>query len=74
MYLSSQIPMGEGQEEKALQSLEDAANLGQWLSLKNIHLVTSWLPILSQTLQNLDCHENFRYLVLYVDANNVCFI
>lgn len=56
----SEVPMGEGQEEKALKMMEEAAQAGHWLILKNIHLVTSWLPDLSQTLQNLRLNENFR--------------
>lgn len=53
--------MGEGQENVALNSLQDTATNGSWLTLKNIHLVTSWLPILTQTLSQLEIHEDFRY-------------
>lgn len=52
--------MGEGQENLALQSLEDSAKLGHWLCLKNLHLVTSWSTLLSQKIQTLEPHENFR--------------
>jgi dynein heavy chain 2 len=38
--------MGGGQNEAALLLMKQAAEKGQWLCLKNIHLVTSWLPIL----------------------------
>ncbi|XP_015834463.1 cytoplasmic dynein 2 heavy chain 1 [Tribolium castaneum] len=55
-----EVAMGEGQETKALASLEKTAQAGHWLILKNLHLVTSWLSILSQHLQNLKPHENFR--------------
>lgn len=54
--------MGEGQESKALAALNEAAKLGQWLILKNLHLVTSWLPVLCQNLQGLTFQRNFRYV------------
>lgn len=52
--------MGEGQESIALKSLEESATDGYWLILKNVHLVTSWLPILTQNLTQLEVNENFR--------------
>ena len=36
--------MGGGQNETALNLMRNAAEKGQWLCLKNIHLVTGWLP------------------------------
>jgi dynein heavy chain 2 len=41
-----QLSMGGGQNEAALILMKQAAEKGQWICLKNIHLVTSWLPIL----------------------------
>jgi dynein heavy chain 2 len=38
--------MGGGQNETALNLMRSAAEKGQWLCLKNIHLVTAWLPTL----------------------------
>lgn len=55
-----EVAMGEGQETKAVASLEKTAQAGHWLILKNLHLVTEWLSILCQNLQNLKPHENFR--------------
>lgn len=54
--------MGEGQENRAVNALIEAGKEGRWLVLKNLHLVTSWLPILSQTLQSFEPHKHFRYL------------
>lgn len=54
--------MGEGQESKAILSLQEASNSGQWLILKNLHLVTSWLPILLQELQSIKPHPEFRFI------------
>lgn len=60
MCLHPQISMGQGQETKAISALQEAAKSGQWLTLKNLHLVTSWLPLLCQNLQNLQRDSNFR--------------
>ncbi|XP_044749353.1 cytoplasmic dynein 2 heavy chain 1 [Coccinella septempunctata] len=63
-----EIAMGEGQEEEAISALKTAIKTGGWLVLKNLHLVTSWLPILSQNLQTHH-HENFR-LWLITEPND----
>lgn len=52
--------MGEGQEASALKALDDASRLGKWVCLKNLHLVTSWLPALCQKIQSLTLHDDFR--------------
>lgn len=54
--------MGEGQESKAVSSIQEASRNGYWIILKNLHLVTNWLPILLQELQNLNPNSEFRYL------------
>ena len=40
--------------------LKDAAIKGDWLCLKNIHLVNAWLPVLEKELKSLELHHNFR--------------
>lgn len=40
--------MGQGQSVLAVQLLRDCARDGHWLCLKNLHLVTSWLPVLEK--------------------------
>jgi len=40
--------MGQGQADIALQQLRDCARDGEWLCLKNLHLVTAWLPTLEK--------------------------
>lgn len=55
-----QLSMGGNQNELALKMLREAAVKGQWLCLKNLHLVTSWLPNLEKEFQMLAPHENFR--------------
>ena len=52
--------MGQGQAEKALDNLRQAARDGHWLMLKNLHLMTFWIPVLEKELQAVEPHENFR--------------
>lgn len=52
--------MGEGQESKALEALKRCCETGSWLILKNLHLVTYWLPELTQIHKNIQPHEKFR--------------
>lgn len=40
--------------------LSEAATQGHWLCLKNLHLMTSWLPVLEKQLQSLTPHQDFR--------------
>ena len=40
--------MGQGQADIALQLLHDCGRNGEWLCLKNLHLVTAWLPVLEK--------------------------
>ncbi|EDO28350.1 predicted protein, partial [Nematostella vectensis] len=43
-----QVAMGQGQADIAMQQLHNCARNGEWLCLKNLHLVTSWLPTLEK--------------------------
>lgn len=54
------ISMGQGQQEFAIEALKNCAEKGEWLCLKNLHLVTAWLPSLEKELNQLKAHENFR--------------
>jgi dynein heavy chain 2 len=55
-----ELAMGGGQQEAALALLRRAAAGGEWLCLKNLHLVTAWLPALEQALNALKPAEGFR--------------
>lgn len=56
--------MGQGQADLALSTLREATKNGNWVTLKNLHLATSWLPVLEKELLTLaqsgGVHENFR--------------
>ena len=42
--------MGQGQMEIALELLKKCSINGEWLCLKNLHLVVAWLPILEKVI------------------------
>lgn len=52
--------MGGGQNEVALELIKNAAERGEWVCLKNLHLVTSWLPSLEKEIKQLKADKKFR--------------
>lgn len=55
-----QISMGGGQNEVALKTLLECAAKGEWLCLKNLHLVPKFLTTLEKTLNNTEIAEGFK--------------
>ncbi|XP_050308267.1 LOW QUALITY PROTEIN: cytoplasmic dynein 2 heavy chain 1-like [Anthonomus grandis grandis] len=55
-----EISMGEGKEALALTKLETCRNSGKWLILKNLHLVSCWLPTLAQNVKHKVSSTAFR--------------
>ena len=55
-HLFSKVAMGQGQSEVALKLLDECARQGEWLCLKNLHLVTAWLP----TLEKVSILQRYR--------------
>ncbi len=49
--------MGQGQAEVAMQLLHECCTSGDWLCLKNLHLVTAWLPTLEKVQPGPCCCE-----------------
>ena len=45
-----QLAMGQGQAEEAMRLLAECARTGDWLCLKNLHLVVAWLPTLEKEI------------------------
>ncbi|KAJ4457358.1 putative Cytoplasmic dynein 2 heavy chain 1 [Paratrimastix pyriformis] len=45
-----QIAMGQGQAGAATAAIEQAMARGEWVCLKNLHLVTPWLPELEKRI------------------------
>ena len=52
--------MGGGQQEEALRLLRQCATNGEWLFLKNLHLVIPWVATLQKELNVLRPHADFR--------------
>lgn len=44
------ISMGQGQEERALTAVQEAAEKGGWVVLQNVHLMQDWLKVSKQKL------------------------
>lgn len=60
-----EIAMGSDETEKASEAIATAASKGQWICLKNVHLVTTWLPSLERLIDQLirdeaGIDQNFR--------------
>ncbi len=55
-----ELAMGQGQALIALKLLHNCAANGEWLCLKNLHLVVSWLPTLEKELNTLEPDTDFR--------------
>ncbi|XP_026994578.2 cytoplasmic dynein 2 heavy chain 1 isoform X2 [Tachysurus fulvidraco] len=55
-----EVAMGQGQADVALQVLRECVCNGEWLCLKNLHLVTQWLPLLEKELNNMQPKAGFR--------------
>lgn len=55
-----ELAMGGGQNEVALELIKNAAERGEWVCLKNLHLVTSWLPTLEKEIKQLNADKKFR--------------
>jgi dynein heavy chain 2 len=43
--------MGGGQNEAAIELIKVSSARGDWVCLKNLHLVTSWLPSLEKEIK-----------------------
>ncbi|GAB0196984.1 dynein axonemal heavy chain 10 [Grus japonensis] len=55
------LAMGQGQEQIALQMLENVVVRGEWLMLQNCHLLVRWLVNLEKALEKITKpHPDFR--------------
>ena len=59
------IPMGEGQEEKANKQLKECSEKGNWIMLQNVHLMEKWLKVFENDLEKYSqtAHPDFRCFV-----------
>ncbi|KAI5737300.1 hypothetical protein M8J76_012015 [Diaphorina citri] len=56
----SEIALGEGDLNQILEDVDHISKQPCWLILKNLHLMTNWLPQLEKVVQTLDPHKDFR--------------
>lgn len=54
-----EIAMGTDETEKATEAILNAANSDVWIFLKNVHLVSSWLPVLDRILDDIN-RQNYE--------------
>ena len=72
-----QIALGTGQTDLALLTLQQCIESGEWLLLKNCHLVIDWLSKLQHVISNMstphnkfrvwlttECHDSFNSMLL----------
>lgn len=60
------ISMGQGQEQIALNALKAAATNGNWLMIQNVHLMTDWMREFERALEvavDDDPHVDFRCFI-----------
>ena len=59
------ISMGQGQDKRAMTSLDRFAASGGWLMLQNVHLMQGWLPSLERKLESVadGAHPDFRCFI-----------
>ncbi|KAG5501524.1 hypothetical protein JKF63_03353 [Porcisia hertigi] len=59
-----QLALGGGQTDNALQQMRRCAVQGDWLLLKNLHLVLGWASVLENELCSMPPpHEDFRLII-----------
>ena len=59
------IPMGQGQEDRANKQLEECARDGKWIMLQNVHLMAKWIKRFENDLERVsqDAHKDFRCFI-----------
>lgn len=64
------ISLGQGQEQVAEAAIKIAVEMGHWVILQNIHLVSKWLPHLEKKIEETldNAHTDFR---LFISAEAV---
>lgn len=55
-----ELAMGGGENQLAIQMMKEAAEKGEWVCLKNLHLVTPWLATLEKEFKLLSPDKKFR--------------
>lgn len=56
----SEIPLGRGQHEYAIEQIKRVSAVGGWLCIKNLHLSLHWIPQIEIAMTSVTPHKNFR--------------
>ena len=77
------IPMGQGQEDRANRMLEECAKEGKWIMLQNLHLMQKWIKTFENNLErvsqtadpNFRCsyHLNLQHYLLLILFQNLSY-
>ncbi|CDW56544.1 dynein heavy chain [Trichuris trichiura] len=68
-----QLAMGNEECDLAITLIQECATKGKWLCLKNLHLVTGWVPSMEAELNRLKPTDSFRlWLITERNANFQC--
>lgn len=59
-----ELAIGRGSEQRALLAMRQAASQGQWLCVKNVHLVPEWLAQMERELAEMTKSPEFRLWLL----------
>ena len=66
-----EMSIGKGLEEVASKAIRKAAEAGQWISLKNVHLISAdWLAKLTQDLNSIKLSKDFRLWLICDSVKN----
>lgn len=60
------ISMGQGQEQIALNALQQCAEKGNWLMIQNVHLMQEWMRVFERALEvevEKGPHPDFRVFI-----------
>ncbi|XP_067623203.1 cytoplasmic dynein 2 heavy chain 1-like [Eurosta solidaginis] len=55
-----ELSIGRGMERRAIDAVRQAAELGKWICIKNVHLIPDWLLELDRELEVLKKRPGFR--------------
>lgn len=58
--------MGQGQEDKAIETLNECGKKGNWCMFQNVHLMTEWMVRFERSLEIVienGVHADFRCFI-----------
>lgn len=78
-YIESKFPnskyrefaIGKGEEMHVLKEVHSASQAGDWICIKNVHLVPNWIKSLHELLHELEPKDSFRVWLISESIQNV---